>query len=571
MPALPTEMVTFLFTDIEGSTRLWEQFPEAMRQSLARHDALLSGAITRWNGVVFNTMGDGFCAAFSEAGNALGAALDIQRALRVEAWGATGPLRVRVALHIGPVEPRDGDYFGPTTNRADRLLDAGYGGQILLSEAMQEQVRAALPPDVTLCDLGEHRLKDLVRHERIFQVLAPDLPAEFPPLRSLDIQPNNLPPQRSSFVDRVSEMAEVRRLLTGSAASGNRQSEREPVTRLSENGRGTRLLTLTGPGGCGKTRLALQAAADLLGAYPDGVWLVEFAEIADPDLVPQAVAQALNVRAEPGRAPLGTLTDFLYPKRLLLLLDTCEHLIAACAALANALLLSCPKLHILATSREALGIAGETAWRVPPLPLLDAQTVPTVENLQTSPAVQLFVERATEVQPDFALTAENAPAVARLCSRLDGLPLALELAAAQLDTLSVEPLAARLDASFSLPADRGVEMPPRQQTLAATLDWSYHLLSEPEQVLLRRLAVFAGSFTLEAVEAICTVETAGALCLIAVDDALILLLQLVDKSLVGVEEQGSEARYRLLETTRQYCLAKLAEAGETEALRYLQG
>ncbi|HZP84406.1 MAG TPA: adenylate/guanylate cyclase domain-containing protein, partial [Chthonomonadaceae bacterium] len=492
MPALPTDMVTFLFTDIEGSTRLWEQFPEAMRESLTRHDALLSAAITRWNGFVFNTMGDGFCAAFAEAGNALAAALDIQRALHAEVWGATGPLRVRIALHTGPAEPHDGDYFGPTTNRADRLLDAGYGGQVLLSEAMQEQVRAALPSGVTLCDLGEHRLKDLVRHERIFQVVAPDLPAEFPPLRSLDIQPNNLPAQPSSFIGRESEMAEVRRLLTGSSASGNRQSDRAAGHSLPANGGGTRLLTLTGPGGCGKTRLALQAAADLLGAYPDGVWLVEFAEIADPDRVPQAVAQALGVREEPGRSSVSALTDFLYPRRLLLLFDTCEPLIAACAALANALLLSCPKLQILATSREALGIAGETAWRVPPLPIPDAQTVPTVENVQTSLAVQLFVERAKAAQPDFALTSENAPAVAQLCSRLDGLPLALELAAAQVGTLLVESLTARPEESILfLPGDAPIAT-PRQQTLAATLDWSYHLLSEPERILLRRLAVFAG-------------------------------------------------------------------------------
>src|SRR5581483_203316 len=339
---------TFLFTDIEGSTRLWEQHPEAMRAALARHDALLRQAVEARGGQVFKTLGDAFCVVFEAAPDALNAALDAQRALHAEPWGETGPMRVRMALHTGTAERRDQDYFGPTLNRIARLLGAAHGGQTLLSSATEAVVRSALPVGVTLRDLGQHRLKDLQHPESIFQLLHPALPADFPPLRSLEAFSHNLPIQLTSFIGREKEMEQVRRLLST-----------------------TRLLTLTGAGGSGKTRLALQVAADVLDEYPDGVWLVELASLADPALVPQAVAAVFGIGEESGRPLLQTLTDYLRPKALLLALDNCEHLLPACAHLAEGLLRGCPYLRLLASSREGLGIAGETLFRVPTLSLPD--------------------------------------------------------------------------------------------------------------------------------------------------------------------------------------------------------
>ncbi|HZO87057.1 MAG TPA: tetratricopeptide repeat protein [Chthonomonadaceae bacterium] len=577
----PGGIVTFVFTDIEGSTRLWEQHPAAMRDALARHDDLLRQVIEANGGCVFETIGDAFRAAFASAQEALTAALEAQRALHGEPWGATGPLRVRVVLHTGPAEARNGDYFGPTLSRVDRLLDAGYGGQILLSQATQEQVCDGLPNGVSLRDLGEHRLKDLVRPERVFQLIAPDLPADFPPLRSLDQLPNNLPRQLSSFIGREREISEIKRQLTqGAGTLPLHKSGRDPDF---ENG--VRLLTLTGCGGCGKTRLAIQAAADLLEAYPDGVWLVELAALSDPAQVPRMTALALGIREEPGRLLLGTLTEALAPRRLLLILDNCEHLIAACAALANTLLRACPRLQIVTTSREALGIAGETAWRVPPLAMPDPRRPPTLESLKQCDAVRLFSERAVAVHPDFCLTDHNAATVLQICHRLDGIPLAIELAAARVRVLPVEQIAARLDDRFRLLTGGSRAALPRHQTLQAMMDWSYDLLSEMERVLFRRLSVFVGGFPLEAVEAICsapvppsmpTLEKEGTLPLkvplsqepLAGElETLTLLLQLVDKSLVMVEGQESETRYRLLETVRRYGQDKLEESGEAPDVR----
>jgi predicted ATPase/class 3 adenylate cyclase len=545
----PAGTVTFLFTDLEGSTAPQQAHPAAYAEAVRRHHDLLQGAVEAHGGVVFETLGDAVCAAFARPTDAVAAALAGQLALQREAWGATGPLRARMGLHLGEVEayPAPGAahgarYLGLPLVRCGRLLATAHGGQTVLSEAVAALVRDALPAGAALRDLGAHRLKDLQRPERVAQLLHPDLPAAFPPLRSLDARPHNLPRQLTSFVGRKRELAEVTRLLAGAP-----------------------LLTLTGTGGTGKTRLALQAAADALEAYPEGVWLVELAALADPALVPHAIASAVGVREEPGRPVLATLTDALRPKRLLLVLDNCEHLVDACARLADALLRACPHLTILATSREALGIAGETAWRVPSLALPAAGPAPAGEAGHRSEAVRLFADRARAALPSFRLTAQNAPAVAEVCRRLDGIPLALELAAARARVLPVEQLLARLEDRFRLLTGGSRTALERQQTLRATVDWSYDLLTAPEQTLFARLSVFAGGWTLEAAEAVGAGPEGDG---IEPADVLDLLTRLADKSLVDVaaaEQPDGTARYRLLETLRQYASERLAEAGEGEA------
>ena len=535
----PSGTVTFLFTDIEGSTRLWEEHPEAMRVALARHDDILRGAFERHGGHVFKTVGDAFCVAFASAPEALRAAMDAQRALRQEAWGEVGSVRVRMALHAGEAQERDADYFGPALNRVARLLAAGRGEQVLLSRAAREGLELSLPEAVTLHDMGSHRLKDLLLPEHVYQLVHPELPAEFPPLRSLDALPNNLPRQLTSFIGREREMAEVKRLLSVGS-----------------------LVTLTGPGGTGKTRLALQVGADLLDRYGDGVWLADLAPLTDAPLVPQAVASALGLRDEPGRPLTQTLTDFLASKSLLLVLDNCEHLIEACAQLAAALLAASPRLSVLATSREPLRVPGEVAWPVPSLPLPDpALPLPPPENLERYDAVRLFRERAVSVQPGFAITSKNAHAVAQICRRLDGIPLAVELAAARVRALPVEQIAPRLDDRFRLLTGGSRTALPRQQTLRALIDWSWDLLNAGEKALLSRLSVFSGGWTLDAAEAVCAGgEVEGW-------EVLDLLTGLVDKSLAVYEDPEGGARYRLLETVRQYARDRLGEAGEEGAVK----
>ncbi|MFN8473690.1 MAG: adenylate/guanylate cyclase domain-containing protein [Anaerolineae bacterium] len=532
MPNRPSGTVTFLFTDIEGSTQLWERFPQAMQTALARHDALLQQTIEGHSGYVFKTVGDAFCAAFTTASDGLHAALAAQRALSTEAWGDVGAIRVRMALHTGAAEERDADYFGPPVNRVARLLSAGAGGQVLLSGVTFELLKGMLPEGCTFRDLGDHHLKDLGQPEHVYQLLAADLPSDFPPIKTLDTFPNNLPVELTSFIGREREMAEVKSLLANA-----------------------RLLTLIGPGGTGKTRLSTQLAADLLTTFPDGAWLVELAPLADPALVLQTVAATFNLRERPGLALNDMLHGYLRHKRLLLLLDNCEHLVEACARLADTLLRVCPLLRVVASSREALGISGETIFRVPALSLPDADGA-TTDALRCSEAAQLFVERAAAAQPRFALTDRNAGAVAQICRRLDGIPLALELAAARVRVLSAEQIAARLDDRFRLLTGGSRTALPRQQTLRALIDWSYDLLPDEERALLRRLSVFVGGWTLEAAEAVT-----------GDPDTLDRLAQLVDKSLVQVDEDGGDARYGLLETIRQYARDRLLEAGDAEEVR----
>ena len=537
----PTGTVTFLFTDIQGSTKLWEQHPNAMRPALARHDHLLHQAITDNNGYVFKTVGDAFCAAFATAPDAVQAALSAQQAIEAQGWDLPAPLLVRMALHTGAAEERGGDYFGPPLNRVARLMTVGHGGQTLLSLAAQELTRDALPASATLLDLGPHRLKDLGRPETVFQLLHPSLPAEFPPLNSLDNPdlPNNLPQQVTSFIGRETQVAEVKALLGK-----------------------TRLLTLTGAGGGGKTRLSLQVAADLLDGEGDGVWLVELASLSDPALVPQAVATVLGVKEAAGKTVQQTLVEWLRPKCLLLILDNCEHLVVACASLAADILRHCPDVRLMASSREPLNVAGEQTYRVPSLSLPDPKRAQTAEGLSQYESVRLFIERAQAVQPSFSVTDQNAPAVAQVCFHLDGIPLAIELAAARVRSLSAEEINRRLDQRFRLLTGGSRDTLPRQQTLRALIDWSYDLLTEAEKALLRRLAVFAGGWILSAAEAVCAGEP--------VEDweVLDLLTALVDKSLVVAEPLGDGTRYRLLETVHQYAGERLGQSGEAVVARH---
>jgi predicted ATPase/class 3 adenylate cyclase len=535
---LPTGTVTFLFTDIEGSTRLWESQPAQMRVALARHDTLLHLAIADNGGFVFKTVGDAFCAAFAMALDAVAAVLAAQLAIRAERWPTDAPIKVRMALHTGAVERVDGDYFGPPVNRVARLLSTGHGGQTLLAQTTCDLCRDCLPDATSLRDLGVHQLKDLARPERVFQLQHPGLPTDFPPLRSLSTHPNNLPQQLTSFIGREKEITQIEALLAG-----------------------THVLTLTGSGGSGKTRLCLQVAAESLEQFPDGAWFVELASLADPGLVPQTVATVLQVKEVPGKAIAHTLSERLRDKRLLLLLDNCEHVLDECAKLASALARQCPDVRILATSREALGISGEQTYRVPSLALPDRRQTQTPQTLSLYESVQLFIDRALLVRADFAITIQNARALASLCCHLDGIPLAIELAAARIRSLSVEEIDGRLDQRFRLLTGGSRTALPRQQTLRSLIDWSYDLLREPERLLLQRLSVFAGGWTLAAAEQVCVGDG------VADVDVLDLLTSLSDKSLVVAEQRDEHSRYRLLETVRQYARDRLLESGGTVPVR----
>jgi len=533
-----TSQVTLLFTDIEGSTALWERDEARMSQALALHDALARSTVEAHGGDVVKTTGDGMLAVFDDAGAALGATLALQRALHDAVARADAPLRVRCGLHRGVVEHRDGDYFGSTVNRAARIMSAAHGGQILLSQAVADSVRERLPAQVSLRDLGRVRLRDLSTPEGLYQAIDPQLRVDFPALRSLETTPNNLPLQATTFIGRDKELAELKRLFAA-----------------------TRLLTLTGAGGCGKTRLALQLAADSLETFPDGAWLVELAPLSDPGLVPRTLASVLGLEEQPGNPVTATLVEHLKDQRVLMVIDNCEHLLHACAVLADLLVRRCPQLTILASSREALGIAGEQTYRVPSLSLPDPGDIHTPVSVAPFEALQLFVDRCLGVRRDFRVTHENAATLVSICHRLDGIPLALELAAARVRSLSVEEINRRLDHRFRLLTGGSRTALPRQQTLRSLIDWSYDLLLDPEKVLLQRLSVFAGGWTLEAAERIC----AGG----EVADAQVfdLLSSLIDKSLVTVEQGEGHLRYRLLETVRQYARERLLESESAASVR----
>ena len=537
--------LTFLFTDIEASSRAWEAQPAVMSLALARHDELLHTAVKFEGGNVFKHTGDGVCAAFPTAPAAVAAALAAQEAFLAEDWPEPGPLRVRMALHSGTVEQRDADFFGPPLNRTARLLSTAHGGQVILSLVTAELVREGLPEGAELVDLGEHRLADLSRPERVYQLTHPELPATFPALRSLTTRRHNLPIATSSFIGREQELVAVTDLI-----------------------RSSRLLTLIGIGGVGKTRLALQVAAGLTEAFPDGVFLVDLAPLADPAMVAAQVGRTIGmVEAKARREPeelVDGLCDHLGERAMLLLFDNCEHLVDAVARLADAVLVRCPDVAVLATSREPLAIAGEILWRVPSLTMPPDDRAIN-EASSAGDAVSLFCERARAVDAGFTLNADNAAAVARICRRVDGIPLAMELAAARIRVLSVEQVADRLDDCFRLLSVGPRTAAARQQTFRATMDWSYDLLPPAEQVLLQRLSVFAGSFDFEAVEGVTADERT-----VPAGEVLDLLSRLVDKSLVSVQGPGLHGRqthYRLLETVRQYAAEKLAESGAEEDVR----
>ncbi len=539
MSHLPTGTVTFLFTDIEGSTRLIQHLGDSRSEKVfADYRRLLCDAVNAAGGHVYEDQGESFLFVFQRARDAVLAGIATQRALVGHSWPESTALRVRMGLHTGePVGTGEG-YVGVDVHKVARICRAGHGGQILISQATSDLVKDDLPSGVGLLDLGEYRLKDLARPQPLFQVVVAGLREEFPPLRSLSALPNNLPILLTSFIGREREIAEVKRLLAA-----------------------TRLLTLTGAGGSGKTRLALQLAGDLVEEYPDGVWWVDLASLTDPALVPQTVASVLGIRELAEHPLTETLTGFLRFKSLLLVLDNCEHLLAACTELAHLLLRSCQRLRVLATSRAALRIAGETRWPIPSLTLPELHQPLPVEHLMQWEAVRLFIERATAAFPGFKVTNQNAQVVAQVCRRLDGIPLAIELAATLVRVLGVEQIARRLDDRFRLLTGGSRTAPPRHQTLRAAIESSYDPLSEKERLLFRRLSVFAGNFALDAAEAVCAGEGLEG------PEVLDILTQLVDNSLVAVDEANGEIRYRLLEMIRHYGRDRLLESGEAATAR----
>ncbi len=538
MSVLPSGTVTFLSTDIEGSTRHLHQLGEEYAALLADHHRLLRSAFTTRGGREIDSQGDAFFVVFPRARDAVEAAVLAQRAIHAYPWPDGIALRVRMGIHTGEPVETEGRFIGIDVHRAARICAAAHGGQVLLSQATRELVEEDLPAAVSLKDLGEWRLKDLVRPQRLFQAVIADLPSEFPPPRTLESFPNNLPRQLTSFVGREREIAEIKDLLSQ-----------------------TVLLTLTGVGGSGKTRLALQVAAEVVDGYPDGVWWVELAPLTEPGLLPQAVATALGIREQRGRSAMDAVLDHLAQRSLLIVLNNVEHLLQACGVLAETLLRRCPGVRLLATSREPLRLQGEHVYPIPPLSLPAPGLLIPPPTLARHEAIRLFADRAAASRPSFAISEQNAAAIVQICRRVDGIPLALELAAARVKALSIEQIASRLDNQFAVITGGGWSPLPRHQTLSATMDWSYDLLSDPERTLFRRLAVFTGGFGLDAAEVVASGD--GLDAPVMVD----LLIRLVEKSLVVTEDRGAEVRYRLLEPVRQYALARLRETDEADVLQ----
>jgi predicted ATPase len=507
-----------------------------MRAALTRHDAIIEQFVADHAGQVVRPRGEGDSrfAVFVRPSDAVACAGAVQLALTQEHWPTPEPLRVRMAVHTGEADLRLGDYYGPAVNHCARLRGAAHGGQILVSDVTADIARESLTPELTFRDLGLHQLQDLEQPEPVWQLVHPGLTADFPPIRLITREHRNMPVQLTSFVGRQEELLELQQLLAT-----------------------TRLVTLTGAGGTGKTRLAGAVGDAILHQFPDGVWFVELASLSEPDLVASAIVASLQIRELAGRSARDTLVAMLESRSVLLILDNCEHLVEGCASLADDLLRACPKLHVLATSREPLRIAGERTWRVATLPVPDSQHMPGLAALSRYPAVRLFVERARAVQSDFALTDENSQAVVGICAKLDGLPLAIELAAAWVRVLDCEQILRRLEDAFTVLVGGSRTAPYRQRTLRATLDWSSRLLTPAEQRLFRRLAVFSGGFDLEAVEYVCRDNETRA-------DPLEVLSGLVDKSLLLAQVGSAATRYRLLEPVRQYAAEQLLACGEAE-------
>ena len=547
--SLPIGTVTFLLTDVESSTRHWQRSPESMGAAVARVYTVLDDAISAHRGVrpVEQGEGDSVVAAFSRASDAVLAALAAQVALHAEPWPTIEPVRVRMAIHTGDATLRDeGNYMGQTIIRTARLRSIAHGGQVLLSAVTRDLTVDQLGSDVELVSLGTHRLKDLARPEDVWQLVHDPLPSEFPSLRSLDSVPNNLPVQLSTFIGRLDEIATVATLV-----------------------RGNRLVTITGTGGAGKTRLSQQIAAEVSDLFSDGTWWVELVSASEGLTVPLLIAAAIDRRIPSGDEPGSALAAIIAGRTMLIVLDNCEHLIADVAQLVDELLRSCPNLSILTTSRIGLEVPGELTWRVPALSLPAPETRVSIGVLGQFDAVKLFVERAKRVRPNFVLDDANGPAIAEICQRLDGIPLALELAAARCRSLSPAQIREGLNDSLRLLTGGARTVLPRQQTLAASIDWSYSLLTDVDRVLLRRLSVFVGGFDLNAAEAVASdrephPEAVASLTALDVLDGLD---RLVEQSLVTVDDAqpGGNSRYRLLETVRQYARDKLTAHGETDA------
>ena len=536
-PSSPSGEITFLFTDIEGSTQRWDRFGDAMRLAVERHDEIVRREIEAHSGYVFKTVGDAFCAAFEIAADAVAAAVAAQRALASEDFTSVDGLRIRTGLHAGQVIERSGDYFGPEVNRVARLMAIGHGGQILVSGAVRERAQGRFPDGVTLVDLGMRRLKDLTQPEQVWQLSVAGLPSVFPPLASLDARANNLPVQPTALLGRERDLDELKRL-----------SDKH------------RLLSITGSGGVGKTRVALQHGADLLDRFADGVWFADLSAISDPELVASVVASALGIDQPQGRRRVDELIpDLLTRKKLLLILDNCEHVLEPVAALVHAILRAAPNVRIVATTRQPLGVDGEATYRLPSLSVPDAaaDALAAADAVEFG-AVALFAERARLGDHRFTLTDDNVRAVIEICRRLDGIPLAIELAAARVRVLSLPNLARRLDERFALLTGGSRTALPRQRTLTALIDWSYDLLDEQEQRLFARLSVLAGGFGLDAAVHVCGGE--------GLDDGDIfdLLGSLADKSLVVADTAGERERYHMLESTRAYAALKLAGAGDRD-------
>jgi predicted ATPase/class 3 adenylate cyclase len=537
MPSLPSGTVTFLFSDIEGSTRLAERLGERWPALLDAHREVMREAIAAGGGTEVGTEGDSFFVAFPTAAGAVAAAVAAQRALAAHAWPDGAQIRVRMGLHTGEAAVAGNDYVGLEVHRAARIGAAGHGGQVLVSESTRILGEGSLPEGVSLRDLGQRRLKDLSRPERIHQLVIAGLPADFPPLRTLDATPNNLPTQLSSFLGRERELAEVEALLEKA-----------------------RLLTLTGPGGTGKTRLALQVAARVADSFPDGIYFVPLASLRDPELVPGTIAHELGLADRGGLDPMTGLRDHLRERRILLILDNFEQVPDA-APIVGELLSSAPRLAILATSRSTLRVYGEQEYPVPPLAVPDPAHLPSLATLSQYEAVALFIERAMAAKPDFAVTNENAPAVAEICARLDGLPLAIELAAARSNVLGPQAMLARLGHRLTLLSGGARDRPERQQTLRGAIDWSHDLLSDDERALFRRLSVFVGGARLDAIEGVCPGDELSI-------DLLDGLTSLVDKSLLRQSTApDGEPRFFMLETIREYALERLDESGHGPELR----
>lgn len=529
----PSGTVTFLFTDIESSTWLLQHLGDDYDRVLHEHNRLLREAWAANDGYEVSTEGDAFFVTFDDPGKAIAAAVAGQRALARHEWPFDAAVRVRMGIHRGEARVYGNDYVGLAVHQAARIASAAHGGQVLISEAARADGN-----DVGFVDLGPHRLKDLAHAIRLFQLAHPDLASEFPPPRTLTVMPNNFQIQTTTFVGRDDDIAGVRDALAES-----------------------RLVTLTGAGGVGKTRLALQVGAELLGDFPDGAWLVDLAPLSDPELVPEAVADVLGVREQPSRDIGETLADYLLGRRLLIVLDNCEHLIDACAKIVHRLLTSCPDVKVLATSREALNVAGEVGWRLRSLGVPESDDA-GIEQMARVEAVRLFVQRASAVRSDFDLTADNAAAVTQICRRLDGLPLAIELAAARVRAMSAQDISARLDDRFRLLTGGSRMALPRQRTLEAAVSWSYELLPDTERLFFDRLSVFAGACTLEAAEQVCSDAELESF------EIVDLLTHLVERSLVVVDEaEHGRTRYRMLETLRQFGRERLIDRGETAALR----